>query len=171
MTIYTKGWIPSIVPLQHDGTMTHLGVDWDMSLHNTNMFEKVKQRTITALDLVINSSHSATVRIAAIQISLMNQLVYETKFTTWPLEKYQEIDIIFNKAYRKISRNQASFPTKLLYMSNDQLGLGFQQFSTQSQIAKYHLLQRSIYCSNPLRQFIVIPTMSSRAVFPVNGRY
>ena len=155
MTIYTKGWIPSIVPLQHDGTMTHLGVEWDMSLHNTNMFEKVKQRAITALDLVVKSTHSATVRIAAIQISLMNQLVYETKFTTWPLEKYQEIDTIFNKAYRKISHNQVSFPTKLLYMSNEQLGLGYQQFSTQSQIAKFHLLQRSMYSSNPRRQFIV----------------
>ena len=155
MTIYTKGWTPMTINMQHDGTMTHLGVDWDMSLHNTTMFNRVKQMVRTTLDLVVNSHHSATIRLAAIQISLMNQLVYVTKFTTWSLSQYQEIDILFNKAYRRISHNQRSFPTKLLYMQSSQLGLEYPQFSTQSQLAKYHLLQRSTYCSNTRRQFII----------------
>ena len=155
MVIYTKGWTPMTINMQHDGTMTHLGVDWDMSLHNTTMFEKVKQTAQTSLELVVKSPHSAAVRLATIQISIMNQLVYETKFTTWSLAQYQEIDILFNKAYRLITHNQRSFPTKALYMDKTHLGLEFPQFSTQAQIAKFHLLQRSTFGTNERRQFII----------------
>ena len=155
MTIYTKGWIPTTIAMQHDGTMTHLGVDWDMYLDNTTMYEKIVRQVTISLDRIVKSSASQAIRIAAIQISLMNQIVYETKFTTWPLQDYQKIDTLFNKALRRISLNQKSFPTSLLYMSTEHLGLGYPQFSTQCQIAKLHLYQRSAYSTDTRRQFII----------------
>ena len=155
LTIYTKGWLPLRIPMLSDGTMKHLGVVWDMSLHNQSMFDRIFQDATTALDLIVKSSHSATVRLAVIKTSLMNSLVYETKFTTWSLQQYQQIDTLFNKAYRLISKNQRTFPTKLLYLKQDHLGLGFPQYSSQVQLAKLHLLQRSTYSSNPRRQFII----------------
>ena len=63
-----------------------------------------------------------TVKLTAVRVTFLNQLIYQTKFSTWPTEDYEKLDIPFNKAYRRITKNLDSFPTKLLYMSTNEGG-------------------------------------------------
>ena len=93
--------------------------------------------------------------MCVINVSLMATLVYETKFSTWTLAQYQELDILFEKAYRSITLNQASFPTRLIYAPKEQLGLGCHKYSSLVQEAKLHMWQRSSYGGNDTRKFII----------------
>ena len=85
ITIHQTGWLPALVPMQTDGTMEHLGVAWDMSIDNVIMFNDMETHISKHLDYITKSSASLTIKLGVIQISLMAQLIYEAKFSTWTL--------------------------------------------------------------------------------------
>ena len=155
ITIHQTGWLPVLVPMQTDGTMEHLGVAWDMSIDNVLMFNDMETHVSKHLDYITKSTASLTIKLGVIQISLMAQLIYETKFSTWTLSQYEIIDKLFEKAYRTLSYNQNTFPTQLLYTETSDLGCGFPSYSTQVQEAKLKMYQRSTYGNNLRRQFIM----------------
>ena len=155
ITIHQTGWLPVLVPMQTDGTMEHLGVAWDMSIDNVLMFNDMETHVSKHLDYITKSTASLTIKLGVIQISLMAQLIYETKFSTWTLFQYESIDKLFEKAYRTLSYNQNTFPTQLLYTETSFLSCGFPSYSTQVQEAKLKMYQRSTYGNNLRLQFIM----------------
>ena len=101
--------------------------------------------------------------MCVIKISLMPTLIYETKFSTWSLQQFQQFDTLFQIAFRKITYNLPSFPSRLLYGAKYKIGLDLPQYSTEVQLAKFHMFQRSTYGLNPRRQFI-INSLTSRVI-------
>ena len=82
MKIHANNWTPSIVTMQSDGTMKHLGVLWDMSLHNVQMFKHVQNQLELCLENVIHSKATTGIKLTAVRVTLLNQLIYQTKFST-----------------------------------------------------------------------------------------
>ena len=163
MTIFTEGWKPMQVPLQHDGTMTHLGVTWDMSLDNVIMYEDIITKLEAALNNIEKSKASLEIKITAINVTLMAKLIYQAKFSLWSLEQYERIDKMFTTTYKNISKQRTTFPTALLYASENVMGGGFKRFSTEVQKSKLKIWMRSSHGGNPRRQFIM-NSMTSRVL-------
>ena len=82
----------------------------------------------------------------------MNSLIYETKLAPWSLKQFQSLDNLFTEAYKFISKNQSSFPTKLLHMKTEKLGLEYPQFShLSSRPSTYEILLESTSSGDDIR--------------------
>ena len=81
MKIHANNWTPSTVMMQSDGTMKHLGVLWDMSLHNVNMLNLVYDQLDLCLENVIHSKASLGIKLTAVRVTIMNQLIIPTRVT------------------------------------------------------------------------------------------
>jgi hypothetical protein len=137
LIIHQTNWEPVSIKMQNDGSFKHLGVMWDLSLHNTNQYQSTVNKIKLALDLACASKASARAKLRAIKSKLYNQLIYDTKFSSWTLKQYQCIDTLFGSAYRQITNNMQSFPTALMYTSSKYLGLDLPLYSESVQKAKY----------------------------------
>ena len=135
--------------------MEHLGVEWNMDLTNETMFTKTVDNLNKAIRHIHASTAESSIKLTVLRVSLLNQLIYETKFAPWHLSTFEKIDKILDNAYKKISHNMQSYPSKLLYVGKQQLGLGLPKYSSLVQLAKLHMFQRSLYCSSPRRKFIL----------------
>jgi hypothetical protein len=66
------------------------------------------------------------------------------KFMPWSLSQFRELDTILGSLLRDMSHNLRSFPTELLYIPKDNLGMGFNRLSTLIQKRKSSLMHRMI---------------------------
>ena len=80
MLIHTSEWIPTVVPLQHNGIMEHLGVEWDMDITNETMFAKTVDNLNKAINHILSSKAESNIKLSVLRVSLLDQLVYKTKF-------------------------------------------------------------------------------------------
>lgn len=134
--------------MQTDGSFTHLGVMWDLSLHNTNQYQLTMNKIKQALDMACILKASTRAKLRAVKFKLYNQLIYDTKFSSWTLQQYQCIDKLFGSAYRRITNNMKSFPTAFMYTSSNYLGLDLPLYSEAVQKAKYSDYKRLSVGSN-----------------------
>jgi len=77
-------------------------------------------------------------------LCLSKRTEYNGQLSSWTIQQLDELDRIFSKAYRKLSSNIASFPTDLLYLSEEHGGLGYHRTSDGIQTAKISMLQRHL---------------------------
>jgi hypothetical protein len=76
------------------------------------------------------------------ETSIYMKINYYAKFCPWTLAQYRMIDSKVSKYYRLISRNMATYPSRVLYFPVEEGGLGFKRFSDVSQSSKLALLGR-----------------------------
>jgi hypothetical protein len=76
VTIHTQGWLPIVVPLLEDGTLTHLGRTWDMFLNSANAAITMSKYCEDALTYVIRRKASADTKLLAIKLCILPKVVY-----------------------------------------------------------------------------------------------
>lgn len=163
LIIHIAGWKRVIVSMQMDGSFTHLGVVWDMDVTNSTQFNNALHKLKHSLAVLLQSKASASIKIKVMELVLYSQIIYDTKFASWPLHQYQQLDSIVTTAVKQITNNMVSYPTDLIYMKKDQMGLGIKQLSVCIQEAKYAIYQRAIHSMDDRRRF-VMSTMLARGL-------
>ena len=140
--IHSKHWTPHTIQLQHEGSLKLLGMTFDMHMCSTTQFDIIKQQLTAALSICLRARISPDAKLAVIKSSLLPKVIFSAKFASWGLNKYLEIDKIFERAYRRISKNMPTFPAALLYMPPSVGGLGLPMFSSSCNKRKLNLLVR-----------------------------
>jgi hypothetical protein len=138
----TSCWAAVEVPLLGTGEFTHLGVTYDMHLDNQTLFAKALDTVDTLGHKVVISRMSADTKKMIFETSIYMKINYYAKFCPWTLAQYRTIDSKVSKYYRLISRNMATYPSRVLYFPVEEGGLGFKRFSDVCQSSKLALLGR-----------------------------
>ena len=144
--IHTAGWVPTSVPMQMDGSFTHLGVTWDMDITNSTQYSNTINKLTHPVKVLEKTKSSVGIKLKTLQLVTYNQVIYDTKFATWPLSMYQKLDDIITKSVKVITQNMVSYPTDLIYMTEESMGLGIKQLSVAIQEAK--LAKKNIMVGN-----------------------
>ena len=127
--IHTAGWVQTAVAMQTDGSFTHLVVVWDMDLMNCTQYADVVNKLTHSLKVLEKSKSSTHIKLKSLELVTYNQIVYDTKFAMWPLSMYQKLDKIVTTSIKVITKNMVSYPTSVVYMNEQSMGLGIKQLS------------------------------------------
>ena len=136
VTLYTQGWVPAIINLKTEDKFKYLGQEFDVSL---NMSEQMKtmneqlRQFIAALD---RAQASPEAKYKALTLSVYPKLGWRLRYCNGTLKEFQKLDKPVNAFLRRISNCRTSYPTRLLYTSKQDGGLGFSQFSSYIQQRK-----------------------------------
>ncbi len=97
------------------------------------------QATVNKLNHAVKalerSRASLSIKLKVLQLVTYNQIIYGTKFATWPLHLYHKLDDIFTKIVKSMTQNMRSYRTALIYTEKEDMGLGIKQLSTAIQEA------------------------------------
>lgn len=143
IVIHTLGWQPTTVPLDTDGSIKHLGYQHDMHKSDLTQFTLIHSKFKQALNIIQSANASITIKLLLINISLIPQLTYITKFASWTLSQYEQFDTTLAIAVRHITHNRTSFPTALVFLPRSSGGLGIRRPSHLTQHYKNSILQRA----------------------------
>ena len=77
-------------------------------------------------------------------VSSLTRASYTAQFTDWSAAALPTLDTKFNQLYRRLSRNMATFPTRLLYLPATSGGLGLPRLSTYVNMRKWSMAQRAL---------------------------
>jgi hypothetical protein len=143
ITIHGPGWVAQKVPLRHDGVFKHLGIIWDMDLSNETQRVQTRTHLRQSLAYVTARRASAEMKILAITKCIIPKIVFTARQMAWTLEEYRAMDQCVSAAYRAATKNLATFPTELLYVSKQLGGLGLPRLSDAVQREKQAMLWRS----------------------------
>ena len=142
--VHTDKWTPTKIQVETQGSYKYLGATYDIDgtgIAKTQL--KLTARVIRQQCQVIGTRFATPeTKYVVARVSSLNKVKYAAKFAQWSLEEYTQLDIPFNKLYRKMLRHLPSFPNALLYLPATQGGAGLQRFSTICQLEKLRLLTR-----------------------------
>ena len=108
-------------------------------------FKSVKALLIAVCRSLQRKSATAGCKLAALEMSVFNTVLWRGQCSPWSLAMCQELDRSVNVLLRHITKNLPGFPTKLLYAKAP--GLNLMRLSDQLQIRKISLSQRGF--TNP----------------------
>ena len=141
-TVHTAGWIPNIVQLASSGAFKYLGLWIDNDLQHQNQFEITKQQLLLLCDQIICAKIKPEAKLRVISASLFPKIIYSTKFASWFLSQYQELDRIMDRTFRVITKCLPTTSKHLLHMKAEHGGLELPKLSTTINERKLKLLQR-----------------------------
>ena len=84
----------------------------------------------------------------ALEYYLRSTIAYRMQFCVWGIETYDDLDKIYTKIVRKITRNMDSYPSKPIWSLAIDGGLGVQSLLDYVQKSKLRLLLRNINNAN-----------------------
>ena len=142
IVIHLAGRRPHPVPLQTDGLMKHLGVRWDMSLHNIMQEMLATEQLSLAVERLTTMPCTMGLKKAVLEGSVFQSLVFHLKFAPWSLERFRALDRIVSKAFRKMLQLDAHYPAALLYMALSEGGMGCVRLSDLVHTRKLSLIAR-----------------------------
>ena len=138
--LHGKGWSPSPLPLQCNGTLKYLGVLWNMSTGNGEQLDTALQTIKAFCDHILVKKSSNNMKLMVLQRCLLMAINYFAKFTTWPLKDYLTIDKAVARYYRLLTLNKKDFPLRLLFASRQHGGLGLYRPTDLAHKAKLSLV-------------------------------
>ena len=141
-TVHTAGWIPNTVQLASSGSFKYLGLWIDNDLKHQTQFDVTKQQLLVLCDQIICAKIKPEAKLRVISASLFPKIIYATKFSSWFLAQYQELDRILDRTYRVIAKVLPSTSKLLLHMKAEHGGLELPKLSTTINERKLKLLQR-----------------------------
>ena len=142
IVIHLAGWRPHSVPLQNDGLMKHLGVRWDMSLHNVTQEMLATEQLSLAVARLATMPCTMDLKKAVLEGSVFQSLVFHLKFAPWTLDRFHKLDRIVSKALRRILQLDAHYPAELLYLGLGEGGMGCVRLSDLVHTRKLSLIAR-----------------------------
>ena len=147
IVIHDSGWNGIDVPLRRNGEMKYLGTVYGGDHRYMTQFRATLADARRMVAVVLSKKASAGLKKAALQMCVMSKACYVAKFATWTRAQMREIEGVFSGAFRRISKNMRSYPTRMLYMTTKDGGLGFQSFTDRVMAERWGVLTRAL--SNP----------------------
>ena len=148
MVIHLAGWRPHSVPLQTDGLMKHLGVRWDMSLHNATQEMLATEQLSLAVGRLTTMPCTMDLKKVVLEGSIFQSLVFHLKFASWSLERFHKLDRIVSKDLRRMLQLDAhsvcrvGYLAELLYLGLGEGGMGCVRLSDLVHTRKLSLITR-----------------------------
>ena len=124
------------------GEMKSLGFTYGMKM-NSDQHKNLKLMLSQVCGVISRKFASPASKLIALTTHVYNKVCYVGKFGSLPLKAYRELDTPVNKCLRKITKNMACFPTRLLYMLKKDAGLGMKKISDICMAAKWSELHRA----------------------------
>ena len=126
LKIHGENWSEILVAINHDGFMTQLGVIWNMDLNNDKQFEALKDSIEDIGARICRYQGRTGDKVLALEYCLRAGLAYRMQFCVWGYERYEELDKIYMKLVRRITRNMKNYPSKPIWALAVDGGLGIQ---------------------------------------------
>ena len=144
LKIHGEAWTEIMIGINRDGFMTQLGVIWDMDLNNNKQFEAIKERLEELGSRILRYNGRVGDKILALEYCLRADISYRMQFCVWGLDRYMQLDKIYNRLVRRITRNMDSFPSKPMWALAADGGLGIQSLIDFTHKCKLRLLLRNV---------------------------
>ena len=122
--------------------MKHLGVRWDMSVDNDTQKRMAEEQLTAALTRMVTMSCTMDLKRGVLEGSVFQLLVFHLRFAPWSLNRFKELDVLVNKALRRILGVDAHWPTELLYLAKEEGGMGLIRLSNLVHERKLALVAR-----------------------------
>ena len=136
MTIRGLHWEPTPIPAASNGCLTYLGGLYDLKRRDITALKEIKDVAITHCAEVGATRASAVTKSACAALTTFNKVRYKAKLTSATLDELRDVDKIFYKFHKSVSKNMAGFPYDLMYLPSQVGGVGISRFSDQVQMDK-----------------------------------
>ena len=83
-------------------------------------------------------------KITALHYCLRSTLTYRLQFCNWGLDKYDELDLVYNRLVRSITKNNTHYPSIPLNCHVTDGGLGIENLSSFAQRCKMRILMKNV---------------------------
>ena len=144
LRIHGEKWSEILVNINHDGFMTQLGVIWNMDLNNDKQFEALKESIEDIGARICRYQGRTGDKVLALEYCLRSGLAYRMQFCVWGYERYEELDKVYMRLVRKITRNMKGYPAKPIWALAVDGGLGIQSLQDFVHKCKLRILLRNI---------------------------
>ena len=142
--VHTDRWTPAKIRVETEGYYKYLGATYDIGGTGIDKSQHKITASVIRQQCQVIGTRFATpeTKYVVARVSSLNKVKYAAKFAQWTLQEYIQLDVPFNKLYRRMLKHLPSFPNALLYLPAAQGGAGLQRFSTICQLEKLRLLTR-----------------------------
>ena len=124
--------------------MTHLGVIWNMKKDNEKQFASLKQKMDEIGSRIARYKGRTRDKITALHYCLRSTLTYRLQFCNWGLDKYEELDLVYNRLVKVITKNSNTYPTTPINCHTNDGGLGIESLSCFAQRCKLRILMKNL---------------------------
>ena len=83
-------------------------------------------------------------KITALHYCLRSTLTYRLQFSNWGLDKYEELDGIYNRLVKTITKNRNTYPSIPINCHVNDGGLGIESLSCFAQRCKLRILMKNV---------------------------
>jgi len=135
-TIHHNDWISEEIPVQQDGSLVYLGGMRDLDGSTKQALEEMEDIALKHCAEVQICAASAQTKVGIVDISTYGKLRYQGKLIEPTLIELRRLDKVFHKFHARATKQMASFPYDLLYLSPKYGGGGLKQFSDINSIDK-----------------------------------
>jgi hypothetical protein len=128
------------VEVKDEGIMTHLGVIWNMDLHNEDQWNNINTTIEKMGEIIMRGRGRMRDKITAINYCLKSTILYRLQYCTWGIVKYQELDQTLDKIIKKVTKNMNAFPGDMLHVDVKDGGLGLRSLAEEANERKMKLI-------------------------------
>ena len=144
MTIHGLNWDATPVVTSTEGCLTYLGGLYDLKRRDSTALQEIKDIAVTHCAEVGATRASSVTKLACASLTTVNKVRYKAKLTSATLEELREVDRVFYKFHKSVSKNMSGFPYDLMYLPSQLGGVGIQRFSDQVQQDKLGMLLQGL---------------------------
>jgi hypothetical protein len=123
--------------------LKHLGVLHDPAGFYNLQLEESLLKVKLECNLILHSRADPVDKFMALRVRAWRKAAYAAKFTAWPLEHYERINVAFRNAFKSALQLMQSHPNALLSLPPSLGGLGIPDFSVLVQKEKIGILHRA----------------------------
>ena len=127
--IHHNEWTSEEIQVQKEGCMNYLGGMWDLEGSTKSALEDMEDIARKHCAEIQICAASAQTKAGIVDISTYGKLRYKGKLIEPTLAELRKIDKVFHAFHTKATKQMASFPYDLLYMSPKYGGGGLSQFT------------------------------------------
>ena len=115
-----------------------------MKKENTNQFTSIKEKMLAIGSRIARYKGRTRDKITALHYCLRSTLTYRLQFCNWGLDKYDELDVMYNRLIKSITRNSNHYPSTPINCHVIDGGLGIESLSCFAQRCKMRILMKNI---------------------------
>ena len=141
LIIHGPGWTPSTLPIRTQGSITILGLTFDISAEQTTQSQNTRTTLTQAATLLGYQRLTDTAALIA-SISTIAKASYTSQFLPWSAQDLLALDVPLNRAFRRLLLPPPSHPNALLYTKPSEGGLGLPRLSDQVNLRKWSMAGR-----------------------------
>jgi len=147
LTVYSLvGWTPTVIPMTQNRTIPYLGTTTELYPLNRkkDSFDDVVKYVNMAGMALIHRRASKDCKAEVLAQQITPKALYKSIMSSWTLEQYKRLDVIFTRMWKAVLRLPENSPTALIHLPHEYSGMGIPKFSDAANQQKWNSLQRNI---------------------------